>query len=166
MIWIHSAWLTLKRRGGGQMAHSKSKRLFFCNLMFDWPQTKLYFYVCLLYWSLYKKLIHLDLGGTLEWLLSARVPQNQPRRVNFRVHFGVHEGPWGFPEPWWSSTKTINVFHVVQRVLENVFLENVKTALQNPNIHKVLLKDPVGAQWRTMGGHGPCWCLNAKICPD
>ena len=40
-----------------------------------------------------KKLINLDLGGTLEGLLSARVPQNQPRRVNFRVHLEVHEGP-------------------------------------------------------------------------
>ena len=40
-----------------------------------------------------KKMISLDLGGTLEGLLLARVPQNQPRRVNFRVHFGVHEGP-------------------------------------------------------------------------
>ena len=40
-----------------------------------------------------KKGVNLDLGGTLEGLLSARVPQNQPRRVNFRVHLGVHEGP-------------------------------------------------------------------------
>ena len=40
-----------------------------------------------------KKLINLDRGWTLEGLLSARVPQNQPRRVNFRVHEGVHEGP-------------------------------------------------------------------------
>ena len=40
-----------------------------------------------------KKLINLDRGGTLEGLLSARVPQNQPRRVNFRVHLEVHEGP-------------------------------------------------------------------------
>ena len=63
-----------------------------------------------------KKFINLDLEGTLEGLLSARVPQNQPRRVNFRVHLRVHEGPWGFPEPWWSTTMTINVFHDVQRV--------------------------------------------------
>ena len=40
-----------------------------------------------------KKLTYLDHGGTLKGLLSARVPQNQPRRVNFRVHLGVHEGP-------------------------------------------------------------------------
>ena len=40
-----------------------------------------------------KKWTNLDLGGALEGLLSARVPQNQPRRVNFRVHLGVHEGP-------------------------------------------------------------------------
>ena len=36
-----------------------------------------------------KKIINLDPGG----LLTARVPQNQPRRVHFRVHLGVHEGP-------------------------------------------------------------------------
>ena len=30
------------------------------------------------------------------------------------------------------------------------FLEKVKTALQNPENHKALLKDPVGAQYRTM----------------
>ena len=36
---------------------------------------------------------NLDLGGTLEGLLLAKVPQNQPRRVNIRVHLGVHEGP-------------------------------------------------------------------------
>ena len=35
-----------------------------------------------------KKLIILDRGGTLEGLLSARVPQNQPRRVYFRVSLG------------------------------------------------------------------------------
>ena len=40
-----------------------------------------------------KRLINLDRGGTLEGLLSARVPKNQPRRVNFRVHLGAHEGP-------------------------------------------------------------------------
>ena len=40
-----------------------------------------------------KKLINLDLGGTKEGLLAARVPKNQPRRVNLRVHLGVHEGP-------------------------------------------------------------------------
>ena len=40
-----------------------------------------------------KKLTNLDHGGTLEGLLSARVPQNQPRRVHLRVHLGVHEGP-------------------------------------------------------------------------
>ena len=40
-----------------------------------------------------KKLINLDHGGTLEGLFSARVPQNQPPRVNFRVHLEVHEGP-------------------------------------------------------------------------
>ena len=39
-----------------------------------------------------KKIINLDLGGTLEGLISARVLQNQPRRVNFRVNLGVHEG--------------------------------------------------------------------------
>ena len=39
-----------------------------------------------------KKLINLDLGGTLEGLLSARFPQNQSCRANFRVHLGVHEG--------------------------------------------------------------------------
>ena len=40
-----------------------------------------------------KILVNLDLGGTLEGLLSARVPRNQPRRVHFRGHLGVHEGP-------------------------------------------------------------------------
>ena len=40
-----------------------------------------------------QKMINSDLGGTLEGLLSTRVPQNQPCRVNFRVHLGVHEGP-------------------------------------------------------------------------
>ena len=35
----------------------------------------------------------LDLGGTLEGLLSARFLQNQPCRIIFRVHLGVHEGP-------------------------------------------------------------------------
>ena len=40
-----------------------------------------------------KQLVNFDLGGTLEGLLSARVPQNQPRRVNFRGHLGGHEGP-------------------------------------------------------------------------
>ena len=34
----------------------------------------------------------MDHGGTLEGLLSERVPQNQPRRVNIRVHLGVLEG--------------------------------------------------------------------------
>ena len=33
---------------------------------------------------------------TLGRPFSARVPQNQPHRVNFRVHLGVHEGPDGF----------------------------------------------------------------------
>ena len=36
---------------------------------------------------------NLELGGTLEGLLLARVPQNQPRRVKFRVYIGVREGP-------------------------------------------------------------------------
>ena len=38
-----------------------------------------------------KRLLNLDRGGTLEGLLSVRVPHNKPRRVNFRVHLGVHE---------------------------------------------------------------------------
>ena len=37
---------------------------------------------------------------------------------------------------------TINLFHDVQRVKRIYLLENVKTALQNPKNHKVLLKDP------------------------
>ena len=49
--------------------------------------------------EVHKKLINLDLGGTLEGLLLARVPQNQPHRVNFRVHLGVQEGPWLVMDP-------------------------------------------------------------------
>ena len=41
--------------GGGQIACRKSKWLFFCNRMSDWPQTKLYFQVCPLSWGLSKK---------------------------------------------------------------------------------------------------------------
>ena len=40
---IQDSSLTLKRRGGGQMAHSKSKWLFLYNWMTDCPETKLYF---------------------------------------------------------------------------------------------------------------------------
>ena len=53
------------------------------------------------------KLINLDPGGALEGLLSARVPQHRPRRVNFSVHLGVHEGT--------TMTININVFRDVQR---------------------------------------------------
>ena len=31
--------------------------------------------------------------NVLEGLLSTRVPENQPCRVNLRVHLGVYEGP-------------------------------------------------------------------------
>ena len=49
--------------------------------------------MCLLSRYLSKKIINLDHEGTLEELLSSRVPQNQPSRV----HLGVNEGPGGFP---------------------------------------------------------------------
>ena len=39
---------------------------------------------------------------------------------------------------------TINVFDEIQRVQRMYFLERVKTALQNLENQKVLLKDPVG----------------------
>ena len=75
-------FLTLIRRegvGGGQNVRLTSNQAVFLSLSVVLRSIK--------------KLINLDLGGTLEGLLSARVPQNQPRRVNFRVHLGVHEGP-------------------------------------------------------------------------
>ena len=40
-------------------------------------------------------MFNLDLEVTLEGLLSARVPQNQPKRVHFRDHLKVHEGQGG-----------------------------------------------------------------------
>ena len=46
---------------------------------------------------------------------------------------------------------------------ECIFLGMVKTALQNPENHKVLLKDPEGAQLMTMASHGPCW--EQLLCP-
>ena len=46
------------------------------------PSCSFKFVRCL---EVYKKFINLDLGGTLEGLLLARVPQNQPCIVNFRV---------------------------------------------------------------------------------
>ena len=59
-------------------------------------------------------------------------PLNKPRRV----HFGVTEGPRGFPEPWQSITMTINVFHDVMRVSRMFFLEKGNSALQNIQNHK------------------------------
>ena len=90
-----------------------------------------------------KKLINMDHGGTLEGLLSARVPQNQPCRVNFRVHLGVHEGPWGFPEPWWGTTMTINVFHNVQRVYRMIFFRKGKHSLVESRISQGPFKGPI-----------------------
>ena len=59
-------------------------------------------------------------------------PLNKPRRV----HFGVTEGPRGFPESWQSITMTINVFHDVMRVSRMFFLEKGNSALQNIQNHK------------------------------
>ena len=52
LIFLFNETSTITMRGGGQMAHSKSKWLFLCNRMSDWPQTKLYFQVCPLSWGL------------------------------------------------------------------------------------------------------------------
>ena len=38
-----------------------------------------------------KILTKLDLEGTLEGLLTARLPPNHSRRVHFRIYLGVHE---------------------------------------------------------------------------
>ena len=75
------------------MAHSKSKGLFLateCPINLK-PSCIFKFVGCLEVHE--KKMINLDRGGNVGGLLMARVPQNQPRRVNFRVHLGVHEGP-------------------------------------------------------------------------
>ena len=52
----------------------------------------------------------LDLQGTLEGLFSARVRQNQPLRVHFRVHLGVHEGVGGIPGSYYCAKISINEF--------------------------------------------------------
>ena len=52
-----------QRRGGGQLAHQESKRLFFWNRMSDWPGCKFKFFRCIEVHV--KKLINIDLEGTL-----------------------------------------------------------------------------------------------------
>ena len=47
--------------------------------------------------EVFLKKFNLDHEGTLNCLSSAIVLQNQPGRICFRVHLGVHEGPGGFP---------------------------------------------------------------------
>ena len=85
--------LTLKRREGANWPTANLNDYFSATeCPIDLKPSCVFKFICCLE-AYQKKSITLDLGGTLEGLLSARVPQNQPRRVNFRVHLGVHEGP-------------------------------------------------------------------------
>ena len=53
-----------------------------------------------------KKLISLGHEETLPGPFIPWVPRNLPRWVYVGVHLGVHEGPGGSPEPWYSWTMT------------------------------------------------------------
>ena len=79
-------------RGGGWPTANQNDYFSATECPIDLKPNYIFKFVCCL--EVYeKKLINLDCGGTLEGLLSARVPQNQSRRVNLRVPLGFHEGP-------------------------------------------------------------------------
>ena len=85
IVKLQSYSLTRRERGAKWPAVNLNTYFSATGCPIELKPTWIFKFVCCL--EVYeKKLINLDRGGTLEGLLSARVPQNQPRRVNFRVH--------------------------------------------------------------------------------
>ena len=112
-------WHYASKQGGGQLAHwIENQKVTFLESNVGLTSNQAVNLGFSIVKRSIKKMFDMDLEGTMEGLSFGKVPQNQPCRIHFRVHLGVHEGPRGSHCAYYNTRISKNKMYDVKDVLQ------------------------------------------------